>query len=117
MSLQPDFNSDKTTAMGSAIEKGRWARIHRLELSPSERAPGIPEDTAAVPFESWINGWLVDDGEIGQRVSVRTPTGRVVEGVLVQADPGYTHSFGSPPAALQHAGKEVRRRLFGSSVQ
>jgi hypothetical protein len=98
---------------GTPIEKGRWARIHRIELGPSERAPGIPEDTAAVPFESWINGWLVEAAAIGERASLRTMTGRIVEGVLVEADPGYRHSFGSPPPALQQAGQEARRRLFG----
>ncbi len=97
---------------GAAVEKGRWARVHRVELKPPERASGIPEDTAAVPFESWINGWLLEDAEIGQRVRLRTTTGRVVEGALVEIDPGYTHSFGSPSPPLQRAGEEARRRLF-----
>jgi 2-amino-4-ketopentanoate thiolase alpha subunit len=99
---------------GSAIvPRGRWGRIHRLELAPSERAPGIPADTAAVPFETWINGWLVDDATIGERTQLRTPTGRIVEGVLVEADPGYNHSFGSPPPALQRAGARAFELLFG----
>jgi hypothetical protein len=98
---------------GAAVEKGRWARIHRVELGPSERAPGIPEDTAAVPFESWINGWLVEAAVIGERARLRTMTGRIVEGILVETDPGYNHSFGSPPPALQRAGQQARRRLFG----
>jgi hypothetical protein len=100
---------------GSAVEKGCWARIHRIELGPSERAPGIPDDTAAVPFESWTNGWLVDDAVVGERAKVRTLSGRVVEGVLVEVSPGYSHSFGSPPAALQRAGEDARERLFEKS--
>jgi 2-amino-4-ketopentanoate thiolase alpha subunit len=95
------------------VPSGRWARIHRLELSPSERAPGIPADTASVPFETWINGWLVDDTAIGELCRLKTPSGRIVEGVLVEADPGYHHSFGSPPAALQHAGGRAFELLFG----
>ena len=71
------------------VARGRWARIHRVELGPSERAPGIPADTAAVPFESWINGWLVE------------------------ANPGYHHSFGSPPPALRRAGERAFELLFG----
>jgi hypothetical protein len=97
----------------ATIAHGRWARIHRLELAPSERAPGIPEDTAVVPFETWINGWLVDDAAIGERATLRTPTGRIVEGILVEADPGYDHSFGSPPPALQRAGARAFGLLFG----
>jgi hypothetical protein len=95
------------------VPRGRWSRIHRLELAPSERAQGIPADTAAVPFETWINGWLVDEATIGERAQLRTPTGRIVEGVLVEADPGYNHSFGSPPPPLQRAGGRAFELLFG----
>jgi hypothetical protein len=97
------------------VPRGRWARVHRLELAPSERPAGIPADTAAVPFETWINGWLVEDAAIGQRARLRTQTGRIVEGVLVEIDPGYHHSFGSPPAALQRAGGRAFELLFGRS--
>ena len=95
------------------IERGRWARIHRVELRASERALGLPEDTASVPFESWINGWLVEDAELGQPARIRTMTGRMVAGELVAVDPGYDHSFGSPPAALQRAGEHSLALLFG----
>lgn len=91
---------------------GCWARVHRTELAPSERAPDVPEDTAAVPFESWINGWLLDEAELGSRVRVRTLAGRVVEGELVELEPGYTHSFGPPPPPLQQAGARARATLF-----
>jgi hypothetical protein len=97
------------------LPRGRWARIHRLELAPSERPAGSPADTAAVPFETWINGWLVEDAAIGERARLRTQTGRIVEGVLVEADPGYHHSFGSPPPALQRAGGRAFELLFGRS--
>lgn len=95
------------------VPRGRWARIHRVELGPSERAPGIPADTAAVPLESWINGWLVADTTLGESCKLQTPTGRIVEGVLVEADPGYHHSFGSPPPALRRAGDRAFGLLFG----
>ena len=94
------------------VPSGRWARIHRVELAPPERAPGIPADTASVPFETWVNGWLVDDAAVGERCRLETPTGRIVEGELVEVDPGYHHSFGSPPAALQHAGRRAFELLF-----
>jgi len=84
-----------------------------VDLAPGERARGIPADTAAVPFESWINGWLVDDAAVGDRCLLRTPTGRIVEGELVEVDPGYDHTFGSPPAALQRAGTRAFELLFG----
>jgi 2-amino-4-ketopentanoate thiolase alpha subunit len=98
------------------VPRGRWGRIHRVELAPAERAAGIPADTAAVPFETWINGWLVDEAALGEAARLRTPAGRVVEGVLVEADPGYTHSFGSPPPSLHAAGMRAWARLFGEDA-
>jgi hypothetical protein len=101
---------------GRTVPRGGWARIHRVELAPSERASEIPADTAAVPFETWINGWLLEDVELGEPARLRTPTGRIVEGVLVEAGPGYSHSFGSPPPSLQAAGTRAWARLFGGET-
>jgi hypothetical protein len=84
--------------------EGRWVRIHRVELEPAERSPSVPEDTAAVPFELWINGWLHRDAQLGERVRIRTMSGRTEEGTLVELDPGYWHTFGSPPEPLRRAG-------------
>jgi hypothetical protein len=100
--------------MVGPVFPGTWVRIHRVELAPSERPPGLPEDTAAVPFESWTNGWLAEEATVGSRTRIRTPAGRIVEGELVEVGPGYHHSFGSPPAALQRAGERARRRLFAA---
>lgn len=96
----------------SPVRPGRLVRVHRIELAASERVASIPEDTACVPFESWINGWLVEDATIGERARIRTATGRLVEGELVEVDPGYLHSFGSAPAALLRAGRRARQILF-----
>jgi hypothetical protein len=95
------------------LPSGRWVRIHRVELAPSERSDGLPRDTASVPFETWINGWLLEEADLGDRATIRTATGRQVEGELVEADPGYDHSFGASPPALQRLGEQARRLLFG----
>jgi 2-amino-4-ketopentanoate thiolase alpha subunit len=97
---------------GSPVPAGLWVRIHRVELAPSERAPDLPEDTARVRFESWINGWLVEEATLGSRTRIRTPAGRLVEGELVEVGPGYHHSFGPPPIPLQRAGEAARKLLF-----
>lgn len=97
---------------GSPVPAGLWVRIHRVELAPPERASGIPEDSAGVPFESWINGWLLEDAGIGSLTRIRTAAGRLVEGELVEVEPGYEHSFGPPPSPLQRAGDDARARLF-----
>ena len=87
-------------------------RIHRVELPPSERAAGVPDDTAACSFEAWINGWLVEQVRLGEHARIETLSGRVVEGTLVATGPGYDHSFGSPPPALQRAGRRAQRVLL-----
>lgn len=87
---------------------GTWGRIHRVELAPGERAPDGPEETRAVPFELWVNGWLLHDAQIGDLASLQTASGRVVQGTLVELEPGYSHSFGPPPPALQLAGFHAR---------
>ena len=96
------------------LPSGRWVRIHRVELASSERSVGLPRDTGAVPFETWINGWLLEEAQLGERTSIRTATGRIVEGELVEADPGYDHSFGAPPPALQRIGERARQLLLGT---
>ena len=88
---------------GAASLPGRWVRIHRVELEPAERSAAVPADTATVAFESWTNGWLGHDAEVGERVEILTVTGRQVVGTLVETAPGYHHSFGSPPEPLQLA--------------
>jgi hypothetical protein len=95
----------------SRLAPGRWVRVHRSELAPSERAGAIPADTASLPFETWTNGWLVEEAALGERTRIRTMTGRIVEGDLVEANPGYTHTFGSPPQALQRAGERAQALL------
>jgi hypothetical protein len=95
------------------LPSGRWVRIHRVELAPSERSDDLPPDTGSVPFETWINGWLLEDADLGERTSIQTATGRIVEGELVEADPRYDHSFGANPPALQGIGRRARRLLFG----
>lgn len=101
------------TGAAGHLLPGRRVRIHRVELAPSERSDSVPRDTASVPFETWINGWLVEKACLGERTAIRTATGRIVEGKLIEADPGYDHSFGAPPPTLERVGARVRFLLFG----
>jgi hypothetical protein len=85
--------------------------VHRVELPAGRRAPGIPPDTAGVPFETWVNGHLLEPARLGEVAAVRTASGRLCEGRIVEADPGYTHSFGPPPDPLRAAGRRAAERL------
>jgi hypothetical protein len=85
----------------------RWVRVHWVGLEASARSSAVPTDTSAVPFELWLNGWLDGDAAVGDQVRVQTVTGRLVEGELFEENPGYRHSFGSPPIALKRAGNQA----------
>lgn len=97
----------------TVVRAGAWVRVHRTVLEPRDRAPGIPHDTASVPFEAWVNGWLAEDATLGGAATVRTPSGRLVDGTLVEVGPGYRHTFGSPPGPLHVSGQRAREVVFG----
>ena len=94
-------------------EKGDWVRIHSVVLHPSERAPQVPEDTARQPLELWVKGYLLHDAQPGDTVQVRTRTGRIAEGTLLEGGLDYTHSFGHFVPELMQIDDQVRGRLVG----
>lgn len=73
---------------------GDWVQIHDVVLRPEQRTGRIPDDTRAVPFESWVKGVLSADAAIGDQVAVTTTCGRRVTGELVAINPGYEYGFG-----------------------
>ncbi|MCB2145390.1 MAG: 2-amino-4-ketopentanoate thiolase [Deltaproteobacteria bacterium] len=94
--------------MGKA-KKGDWVKIHTVILKPGQRAPKLPEETLHVPLEMWVKGALVEEkASLGDDVTVRTITGRLVEGRLDDILPAYRHSFGSFMPVLQDIGIELR---------
>jgi hypothetical protein len=105
---------DRRTADTASVSTGtRVEIVHRL-LEPSERAPGLPSDTAAVPYEVRVRGMLIRDGRPGEQVEVETAAGRVLAGRLETVEPGDWHSFGRPVGALSvaiAAIDELRREL------
>ena len=77
------------------VKKGRWVRIHNIVLKAEERTARIPDDTQKCDLEMWDKGWLTDDmAEVGEIVTVKTATGRLLQGVLIEEDPHYTHNYG-----------------------
>jgi hypothetical protein len=104
-----------TESAPRAGRAGDWAEIRFALLAPSERAPGLPPDTAAVPYEARLKGFLAADAAVGAPASVRTLAGRVVEGQLLRLAPAPGHSFGEPVQELVEAGRELRERLAGAT--
>ena len=94
-------------------KQGEWVRIHQVVLTPDQRAPQVPEDTAQVPLELWAKGWLEQDAAPGETVRVKTRTGRELTGTLLAGQVGYTHTFGEPVPELMQVADSLRERLFG----
>ena len=95
------------------INKGEWVQIERTILEPSERAPQVPDDTKKVPLIMWIKGFLEEEANIGDEVKVKTRTGRIETGKLLEADPVYDLNYGNFVPELQKINIQVREELFG----
>lgn len=93
--------------------KGDWVRIHKIILTPDQRAAQVPEDTKMVPLEMWVKGRLTENAEIGDAVSVTTRTHRVTSGTLVEVNPAYTHNYGEFVPELLEVSERVWTELFG----
>ena len=95
------------------IKKGDWVRIHRTILTPAERAPQVPEDTKKVPLEMWVKGFSQSDANIGDVIEVKTITGRIEKGTVIELEPTYKHSFGNYVPEITQIGIDLRNILFG----
>ncbi|MCF7935286.1 MAG: 2-amino-4-ketopentanoate thiolase [Synergistales bacterium] len=94
------------------MHRGDFVQIYQVILAAGERAPQVPEDTAAVPLEMKVKGFLdTEEAGIGDQVSIRTMTGRTLQGMLVAANPPYEITFGEIPPELLPVGQELRARL------
>ncbi|MBZ4656051.1 MAG: hypothetical protein JG759_599 [Thermoanaerobacter sp.] len=98
-------------------QKGDWVKIKQVILEPSERSENTPQDTKETPLTMWVKGLLLQDGEIGDTVKIKTLTGRVVEGILVEINPRHIHDFGNPIPELIKAGIKAREILYGGEEE
>lgn len=94
-------------------KKGDWVRIHAVVLKASDRTAKIPDDTKACDLEMWTKGFLQEDAEIGEQVTVETAVGRLEKGELIEVNPYYTHSYGKFVPELIQIDKQLREIMFG----
>ncbi len=97
--------------MTDTVPKDTWVEIHRIALTPDQRAPQIPADTKQVPLEMRVKGFLAAPARVGEPAEIVTPAGRRLGGVLGEVNPAYDHGFGSPIPALSSIGAQVRALL------
>ena len=91
----------------SYAKKGDWVQISRIVLPPGKRAPQVPEETQRVPLKKMVKGFLLQDAEKGDKVTIRTVIGREIKGKLKMKNPVYPHDFGEPVPELLPIGREI----------
>ena len=96
---------------------GDWVRIHRVILAANERTANLPEDTRKVPFEMWVKGHLLEDGDIGDEVIVKTVSGRTEHGTLIEVDPQFDVHFGRFVPEVLEMDVRLRTALFGKEAE
>ena len=97
--------------------KGDWVRIHRVILAAEDRTANLPEDTRKVPFEMWVKGHLLCDGEIGDEVKVKTVSGREEHGTLIEVNPQFDVNFGQFVPEILEMDVRLRGALFGKEAE
>ncbi|RQD70585.1 MAG: 2-amino-4-ketopentanoate thiolase [Tindallia sp. MSAO_Bac2] len=95
------------------IKKGTWVKIQDTILESGQRAPQLPEDTKKVPLIMWAKGYLQEDAEMNSVATVKTLTGRLVTGKVMEVEPSYKHDFGDFVPELLQIGKMGRKALWG----
>lgn len=98
-------------SMSEHCEAGDWVEIESVLLDPDDRSPSLPAETADKPLVMWVKGFAMTAAELGAQVEIETMTGRHIRGRLIAVDPGYTHTFGSPPRELANVGRGLRARI------
>ena len=95
-------------------KKGDWVIIHNIVLAKENRAAQVlPVDTRQVPLEAWVKGYLQEDAEIGSEVKIKTVSGRIETGKLVEVNPTYRHSFGNFIPEILEIDRRLHEALYG----
>lgn len=95
------------------IKENTWVQIKKIILKPEERTDNIPEETKKVPLLMWVKGKLLAKAEIGDEVEVKTLTGRIETGTLIEANPAYMHTYGKFIPELLEINHILKKTLYG----
>jgi hypothetical protein len=94
-------------------EIGTYVRIRRTLLKPEERSGNLPEDTKKVPFKMWVKGYLQEEADLFDVVTIKTLTGRIETGRLKEVNPPYKHSYGDFVPEVLVLSDIIRNDFFG----
>lgn len=97
--------------MTERVPAGTRVQLSYTLLEAEQRAPGLPHDTADVPYVVRVKGILHEPAALGDTAAVRTTAGRLLEGRLSEVAPADSHTFGRPVAALVTVVDAITRML------
>ena len=97
------------------IDKGTYVRIRRTVLKPEERSNNLPEDTKKVPFKMWAKGYLLEESDLFDIVTIKTITGRIETGRLKEVNPPYKHSYGDFLPEMLILRDIIKRDMYGDN--
>lgn len=99
--------------MQELVKAGEWVEIEFTIIPAISRSSKLPVDTQKVDFKTRIKGYLIDDAQIGQEVTIQSILNRELRGRLIAANPPFPATFGSPVRELMEVGKEIEALLAG----
>ncbi len=95
------------------IDKGTYVRIRKTIFEPKERSKNLPKETALVPFKMWVKGFLEEDADLFDIVTIKTITGRYETGRLKEATPPYKHSYGDFIPEILELRDIIKNDMYG----
>lgn len=97
------------------IKKNTFVRIRKTILEPGERSPSLPNDTRKVPFKMWIKGFLQENSNLFDIVTIKTETGRYETGTLKESEPYYKHNYGEFIKEIQQIKYIIKSEMYGDT--
>ena len=95
------------------IKKDTWVQIKKIILKSEERSSNLPEETKNVPLIMWVKGFLLKDAELDDEVQIKTLTGRIESGTLIDVNPAYMHTYRKFMPEILRIDEIVKSTLFG----
>ena len=93
------------------VKKNSYGEIHKVIFKAKMRTAKIPDETKNVPYEKFMKGFLLADASIGDLVKVKTITGRILEGDLVQENPTFNLGYGTFVPQIMEIKRILREEL------
>lgn len=94
-------------------KKGDWVQIENIVLPAGHRAPQVPEDTQKCDLKMWVKGEALQDAQENEVLEVKTTTGRIVSGKLVDVNARYAFDYGEFQPELLQIERQLKEILFG----